>query len=539
MSSNISRFRRAKNKDLDSDITSEKLMLLTAIISDEFCRSVGIKYKPEFVQNEFIRKTMDWCLSYYTEFKKAPGKKIEQVFEYKSSELDDSSKELIEYLLFSLSQSTKGTGVSDFHLVLKETLKYFRKRHLDIALKKSRVLYDKGKIDKAIESLVTENFQNDLTSEGKLENIFTRFSIEQAWSRTDTSHVFSFTGALEGLNRLTGFIKRGWLMAYLAPPKRGKTSWLLETACQAMVYGRKVLFVSLEMNSEAIRQRFYSRFLSKPAGSYRDNSNFITDSDGTVLSKIPYIDCVHNKDNTCKRQEREDFKSNIHVERVEDLQSVPCFACVRSIDSDFSMTIEVAWEALLDDSYESDHRKLLAIGRHLGRYLRLVTYPSFLGGIDDIQQDLEIAKSQGFIPDVIIIDYADILRPPAGGRDERQNLDIIWKTLKGLSEATNSVVITASQTNRGALEQKRIDQKHIAEDFRKIAHVDVFLALNQSNFEKEAGIKRINAIAHRHKDFSPFTELFVSEALHMGQVCVNSVMPPKKQKKEEDEEDDT
>jgi len=538
MSDAISRFRRGKKGNVDTDLSSEKLMLSAAILSTNFCRTVFRKYKPEFIQNEFIRDSMNWCMDYFREFDKAPKSDIERVFEYKSSKLDPSSKELIEYLLFSISQDSKGLVVSDHNYVLKETLKYFRKRHLDIALMKSRALLDSGNVDKAVESIAGENFQEDLAYEGRLEDIFDRESIESAWSKVDTEHVFAFSGGAATLNKLVGYIKKGWLMAFLAPPKRGKTSWLLETACQAMSYGAKVLFVSLEMNSKAIRQRFYSRFLNKPYGSFQSERNFKTGPGGELLSRIPYIDCEHNKSNSCKREERTKYKTEHYPsDDVEDTEA-PCFGCIYSPESDFSFSVESIWVEVNSNSYEADHRSLFAIGRHLKRYLRLVTYPSFLGGIDDIQQDLEVAKSQGFRPDVIIIDYADILKPPGfGGGDPRHNLDLIWKTLKGLAEATNSVVITASQTNRKAVEERRIGQKHVAEDFRKLAHVDVFMAINQNDFEKDIGIKRINVIAHRHKDFSENVELNLTEALHMGQVCVSSIIPPRKKKKEEDEDE--
>ena len=533
-----SRFRRVTREHVDSDLTSEKLMLTSAIISDDFCQMIRLKYNSDYIQNAFIKQTMDWCLAYFNEFGKAPKQDIEKVFEYKSSELDKSSKDLIEYLLYSLSQSLKSVGNTDHQLILKETRKYFQKRHVEIAMLKVKVLMDKKKIESAVQLLSQENFKEDLLSDGNLENIFERGAIESAWDRIDMSHVFSFTGAAEAMNYLTGFIKKGWLMAYLAPPKRGKTSWLIETACQAMVYGCKVLFVSLEMNSEAIRQRFYSRFLCKPADVTRDPRNFTVSPDGSVLARVPYIDCVHNRDDSCHRQERADYYAKSFLVGTDVNEHFPCMGCIRKPDCDFSMTIETIWERVEDETYAADHRKLLAIGRHIGRNLRLVTYPSYLGGIDDIEHDLEVAKIDGFIPNIIIVDYADILRPSSTFSDQRHNLDVTWKTLKGLAETSNSVLITASQTNRAAVDEKRLQQKHVAEDFRKLAHVDVFLALNQTNFEKDVGIKRVNVVAHRHKDFSPFVEVYVSEALHLGQVCVNSVIPPKKVKKDEEEDDD-
>ena len=56
--------------------------------------------------------------------------------------------------------------------------------------------------------------------------------------------VFQFPGEL---GRVCGPFTTEDFIAYIAPPKRGKTWWLMASALVAALKGRKVLFVSLEM----------------------------------------------------------------------------------------------------------------------------------------------------------------------------------------------------------------------------------------------------------------------------------------------------
>jgi hypothetical protein len=537
-----SRFRKVQ--DDNQDISIELDILLSFIVSSDFCRYVRNIYNDDYVQNEFVKRTIQWCVDYYDKYDKAPRRDIRKIFDSEKKKLQREETELIEFLLAELSKVSEDESSTDYRYSVDQAQNYFQRRHIEVIKDELDRCLKSGRVDKAQEILLARNHDISITSSTNVEFIFDREAIEEAWQEEDVSSVFRFTGNLAPMNSLTGPLKRGWLMAYLAPPKRGKTMWMVETACQAMTYGCKVLFVSLEMNSSGIRKRFYSRFLKKSAepwtpGEY--NRNVIVDEEGKVRVRVPYIDCQHNQDSSCARVERQQLYERAFMVGSEESEDtyVPCTACANKLDSDFAMRLNTIYEeADQSGGYESDHRQLLAVGRHIGRYVRLITYPSFLGGIDDIQRDLQQLRTfYGYNPDVIVVDYADILKPPAGGREERHNLDRVWKTLKGLAEQEDCLVVTASQSNRSGASKKRLQDKDVAEDFRKIAHVDIFLGINQNKSEKEVGLKRINTIAHRHRDFSPSFECFVSEAPHIGQASTNSVIPPRRPDDEDDEEE--
>jgi hypothetical protein len=129
--------------------------------------------------------------------------------------------------------------------------------------------------------------------------------------------------------------------------------------------------------------------------------------------------------------------------------------------------------------------------------MKLITYPSDGGSIKDIETELfNLEYYEGFIPDVLVVDYADILKPDSDRMEYRHQLDSTWKSLRGLAQEKSILVVTGSQTNRGGMyRDARGDD--VAEDIRKLAHVTKMISLNQNEKEKEDGIMRIEAMVQR------------------------------------------
>ena len=67
-----------------------------------------------------------------------------------------------------------------------------------------------------------------------------------------------------------------------------------------------------------------------------------------------------------------------------------------------------------------------------------------------------------------------------------------------------------------------VKQIHTSEDIRKIAHGDLWIALNQTPWEKKAGVIRFGVIAHRHKEFLETESVTVLQNLSQGQVLLDS-----------------
>ena len=76
-------------------------------------------------------------------------------------------------------------------------------------------------------------------------------------------------------------------------------------------------------------------------------------------------------------------------------------------------------------------------------------------------------KASGFIPDVIILDYADIMKPKRHYEVKRYELEAIYEDLRALSQELDIPIWTASQSNRQSIDDEVITLGAIAEAYAK------------------------------------------------------------------------
>ena len=79
-------------------------------------------------------------------------------------------------------------------------------------------------------------------------------------------------------------------------------------------------------------------------------------------------------------------------------------------------------------------------------------YPTKGATVNSLASHLEKCRMQGFEPDLIICDYADLLR--GHGKEVRHELGNIYEDLRGLAGEHEIPVWTASQANRSSLNSK-------------------------------------------------------------------------------------
>jgi hypothetical protein len=123
--------------------------------------------------------------------------------------------------------------------------------------------------------------------------------------------------------------------------------------------------------------------------------------------------------------------------------------------------------------------------------------------VADVRASLDEKIKGGWIPDVVVIDYADILAPEAGAKlqDFRHQTNETWKALRRLSQDYHVLVVTATQSDAASYEARLVTRKNFSEDKRKLSHVTGMVGLNQTEEEKSRGIYRLNWIVLREGVF--------------------------------------
>jgi len=99
----------------------------------------------------------------------------------------------------------------------------------------------------------------------------------------------------------------------------------------------------------------------------------------------------------------------------------------------------------------------------------------------DIKRHLNLVKNKlGYIPDVIIFDYADLIQASSKYEQKRFEVEATYYELRNIAIEYNSGVWTASQTNRTGAKEKLIGMEDLDECYKKAAAADIILSVNQS-----------------------------------------------------------
>jgi len=108
-------------------------------------------------------------------------------------------------------------------------------------------------------------------------------------------------------------------------------------------------------------------------------------------------------------------------------------------------------------------------------------YPAKSASVNTIRNHYNTLLVQGIIPDIIIVDYADLLKPQSRYKDKRFELQDLSEELRGFADEVNSPLWTASQTNREGLDTNLVTMKTISEALGKAMTADIMFSVGRDN----------------------------------------------------------
>ena len=263
---------------------------------------------------------------------------------------------------------------------------------------------------------------------------------------------------------------RGGLYLFVAPPKAGKTFFLVNLAKRAMLRRYRVCHVSLEMSEEQMSQRYMQSLFAIPKRKAQISAvSFTTDSLGRLSSidQSAFNPSVSLQDPDVSKKIRQ--KADRFKKRINNM-------VLRQFPTS-SLTIQ-----------------------GLTAYL-------------DMLED-----TKKFVPDLLILDYGDLMK--VGSDNYRIELGQVFKELRGLAVDRNIAVATATQSNREGADSKRVRATNVSEDFSKIATADCVLTFNSTDMERENGLGRIFVAAARNDEDR--IEIAVAQNYSIGQFVTDS-----------------
>ena len=144
---------------------------------------------------------------------------------------------------------------------------------------------------------------------------------------------------------------------------------------------------------------------------------------------------------------------------------------------------------------------IIGVIEHIPGQLIIKEYPTKSATTRTLGTHLEKLRQKGIEPDMVIVDYADLLKPTATGfksQELRHSLGNLYEELRGIAQTWDIPVWTASQTNRSGLNAEVITMESISEAFSKCFVADFICSISRTMEDKTENKGRMFVAKNRN-----------------------------------------
>ena len=147
----------------------------------------------------------------------------------------------------------------------------------------------------------------------------------------------------------------------------------------------------------------------------------------------------------------------------------------------------------------NSHRdKIEEIIPQLPGKLIIKEYPTGKATVSTIESHIAKATSMGIKPDLVIIDYVDLLSSRKKNRERKDEIDDIYTSTKGLARQLNIPIWSVSQVNRAGAQDKVIQGDKAAGSYDKIMITDFCMSLSRKKEDKVNNTGRFHLMKNRY-----------------------------------------
>lgn len=426
-------------------------------------------------ESEFSNMIYSWCVDHYNKYQEAPGKIIEEIFSVWADESKDRSTiTLIEKLLSSLSDEYeyKQEEIPNADFIIDTAKNYFDKIQVKKFYETGQGDIESGDYTKARTRILTFS-PLEAEERGCLDVFSDPNVVRQLCERNKEESLISYPA---GLGDFFGSsLSRGKLIGILGADKSGKSFLLLDMAFRSLCDRNRVAYFEAgDLGQHGVVGRLASRASRRPVKACRT----LYPTSLSILGSEPAVEA-----------EERVYESGLEFKQIWG-----------------------AFQKLMSSKVKSKES-----------YFKLHCSPNSTLTVDKIRSVLDKEKRKGWIPDVVAIDYADILSPPPGIPESRDQVNAIWKQLKALTQSHNCLVVTPTQANALAYKVRTLDRSNFSEDKRKNAHVDGMIGINSTSDERKHGLCRLNWIVRRDDIFDDQRYCYVAGCLAIANPSIISV----------------
>jgi hypothetical protein len=453
------------------DGSGERSVLIGMVVSRAVLGAVAARWETNLFASRWANLVGGWAVEHYTKYHKPPGRSIEHYFDrWAESGKDKETVQLVETFLSGLSEEyerLKRTTSPDHLLDVAGRL--FNRVRLQQHKEAIEGDLEVGDVEKAMERL--DAFRKVELGLGSGVGVLTEETMMAAAFESRAVPLIEYPDALG--NFFSVALARDAFVSFMGKEKIGKSFWLMDMAMRAVEQGRRTAYFEVGDNSQhQVMRRIGVRAAARPItpGRYYLPVGIET-PDG---KNLPAVD-----------QRREVFAAGLDADG--------------------------AWDAV---------RRL---GERVGPdMLKLSCHPNSTISVRGIETILEGWERDGWLPDCIFIDYADILAPLDNRAETRDQINANWKAMRALSQRLHCLVVTATQTDADSYDAKVLKRGNFSEDKRKYAHVTGMVGINQTDREKAEGLYRLNWVVLRELEFSESKCVWTAGCLAIGNPAIVS-----------------
>jgi hypothetical protein len=118
--------------------------------------------------------------------------------------------------------------------------------------------------------------------------------------------------------------------------------------------------------------------------------------------------------------------------------------------------------------------------------------------IATIEAHIQKITDLGHRPNLIIIDYVDLLKSKRKSIDKKDEIDDIYISTKGMARDLKIPIWTVSQVNRAGAKDDVIEGDKAAGSYNKIMIADFAMSLSRKRQDKVNGTGRIHIMKNRY-----------------------------------------
>jgi replicative DNA helicase len=382
------------------------------LIDNAFAEQMSEVIKFEYFDQKYLQFIVERIFKYHLKYKAFPTMSL--LASIVRDELKiGSDKLLAEQIVDYLIRVRANKNLGDLGFVREKSLDFCRKCALKEAMEKSIDLMESEKYDaivdvmkKAVTVGTTPSLGHDF------------FEDSEARFRPEIRNAIP-TGIAELDHReiLNGGLGKGELGIIVGGAGCGKSHFLVERGCAALVRGINVVHYTLELSETLTGKRYDAN-----------------------LCGLDFNDIPENKE-------------------------------------------------LILDTYKKQQE-------NWGRLI-IKHYPTNTPTVQTLRAHLERCAVKGFIPGLVIVDYADIMRSSRQFDSLRHELKLVYEELRGFADEMGVPCWSGSQSNKEGVNSEVIDLTNMSEAFGKAMVADVVMTLSRKSQEKALGIGRLYVAKNR------------------------------------------